>query len=52
MRAKNGEARVPRTSLTEVQTSPGGASMVPMLDPVCAVDGLVNGFRPLNGLDK
>lgn len=52
MRAKNGQARVPCTSLTEVQTSPAGATMVPILDPACAVDGLVNGFRPLNGLDK
>ena len=52
MRAKNGQARVPCTSFTEVQTSPGGSTMVPMLDPVCAADGLVNGFRPLNGLDK
>jgi hypothetical protein len=52
MRAKNGQARVPCTSLTEVQTSPSGSTIVPMLDPACAVDGLINGFRPLNGLDK
>lgn len=52
MRAKNGQARVPCTSLTEVQTSPGGATIVPMLDPACVAGGLANGFRPLNGLDK
>jgi hypothetical protein len=52
MRTKNTPGRVPCTSLTEVVTSPGGATMVPMVDPVCAMDGLVNGFRPLNGLDK
>jgi hypothetical protein len=52
MRAKNTPGRVPCTSLTEVQTSPAGSTMVPMIDPACAVDGLVNGFRPLNGLDK
>lgn len=52
MRARNGQARVPCTSLTEVQTSPGGATIVPMLDPACVAGGLANGFRPLNGLDK
>lgn len=52
MRAKNTPGRVPCTSLTEVQTSPAGSTMVPLIDPACAADGLVNGFRPMNGLDK
>ena len=52
MRAKKRPGRVPCTSLTEVQTSPGGSSMVPMVDATCALGGLINGFDPLNGLDK
>ncbi len=52
MRAKNTPGRVPCTSLTEVQTSLSGSTMVPLVDPVCAADGLVNGFHPLNGLPK
>lgn len=51
MRARNGQARVPCTSLAEVQTFDSSA-VVPMVDPVCAASGVVNGFRPLNGLDK
>lgn len=52
MRAKNTPGRVPCTSLTEVQTSLAGTTTVPMVDPVCVANGLANGFRPLNGLDK
>lgn len=52
MRTKNTPGRVPCTSLTEVQTSLSGSTMVPMVDTVCAIGGLVNGFGPLNGLDK
>ncbi len=52
MRTKNTPGRVPCTSLTEVQTSLAGNTMVPLVDPVCAIGGLVNGFGPLNGLDK
>jgi hypothetical protein len=51
MRAKNGQARVPCTSLAEVQTF-DSSTVVPMVDPACAIGGLINGFRPLNGLDK
>jgi hypothetical protein len=52
MRAKNTPGRVPCTHLTEVQTSLAGNSTVPVVDPACAIGGLVNGFGPLNGLDK
>ncbi len=52
MRTKNTPGRVPCTSLTEVQTSLSGNTMVPMVDPVCAIGGLLNGFGPLNGLEK
>lgn len=52
MRARNTPGRVPCTSLTEVQTSLTDSTMVPIVDPVCAADGLVNGFHPLTGLDK
>ena len=52
MRTKNTPARVPCTSLTEVQTSLSGSTMVPVVDPACALNGLVNGFGPLNGLPK
>jgi|HubBroStandDraft_5_1064220.scaffolds.fasta_scaffold75490_2 hypothetical protein len=52
MRTKNTPGRVPCTSLTEVQTSLSGNTLVPMVDPVCAIGGLLNGFGPLNGLNK
>lgn len=52
MRTKNTPGRVPCTSLTEVQTSLAGTTMVPLVDPVCAANGLANGFGPLNGLPK
>jgi len=52
MRTKNTPGRVPCTSLTEVQTSLAGNTMVPLVDPVCAISGLLNGFGPLNGLPK
>jgi hypothetical protein len=51
MRTKNTPGRVPCTSLAEVQTFDSSA-VVPMVDPVCALGGLINGFGPLNGLDK
>jgi hypothetical protein len=51
MRTKNTPGRVPCTSLAEVQTFDSSA-VVPMVDPVCALGGLINGFRPLNGPDK
>jgi len=51
MRAKNTPGRVPCTYVTKAP-APYGSAPAFMLDPVCALDGLVNGFRPLNGLDK
>lgn len=51
MRTKNTTGRVPCTSLAEVETFDSSA-VVPVVDPVCALGGLVNGFRPLSGLDK
>lgn len=52
MRARNTPGRIPCASLSEVQTSPAGSSVVPMVDPACVLGGLINGFGPLNGLDK
>jgi hypothetical protein len=52
MRARNTPGRIPCTSLTEVQISPAGSTLVPMADPGCVISGLLNGFHPLNGLDK
>ena len=51
MRTKNTPGRVPCTSLTEVQTFDSSA-VVPIVNPVCAIGGLLNGFGPLNGLPK
>jgi hypothetical protein len=52
MRTKNTPGRLPCTSVTEVQGMAGGSAIVPMVNPVCAIGGLLNGFGPLNGLDK
>jgi hypothetical protein len=51
MAAKNRPGRIPCTSVARVDTA-AGAVAVPMLDPGCAIDGLINGFEPLNGLPK
>ena len=51
MRAKNTPGRVPCTYVTSAP-APHGAAPAPMVDPICALDGLINGFGPLNGLDK
>jgi hypothetical protein len=51
MRAKNTPGRVPCTYVTSAP-APHGSAPAPMVDPICALDGLINGFRPLNGLDK
>lgn len=51
MRTKNTPGRLPCTSLAQVQTFDSSA-VVPMVDPACAVGGLINGFGSLNGLDK
>ena len=51
MRGKNTPGRVPCTYITSAPV-PHGSAPLPMVNPVCALDGLVNGFGPLNGLDK
>lgn len=51
MRAKNGLPRVPCTSIVDAPVS-GGTVAVPMVDPICMLNGASNGFRPLNGLSK
>jgi hypothetical protein len=52
MATKNPPGRVPCTSITEVQTSLSTSTLVPMVDPACAIGGLLHGFGPLNGLAK
>jgi hypothetical protein len=51
MRAKNAPGRVPCTYVTSTP-APHGSAAAPMVDPICIIGGLINGFRPLNGLDK
>jgi hypothetical protein len=51
MRAKNTPGRVPCTYVSSAD-APHGSTPAFMLDPVCALDGLFNGFGPLNGLPK
>lgn len=52
MAAKNRPGRVPCTYVTAAPAPYGGSAPAPMLDPGCAIDGLLNGFEPLNGLPK
>lgn len=51
MRAKNSTPRIPCT-YTGSTPAPHGSGVAVMVDPVCAVDGLLNGFAPLTGLAK
>jgi len=51
MRAKNTPGRVPCTGVAKVSGLAGSTAAF-TLDPVCVLDGLINGFRPLNGLPK
>jgi hypothetical protein len=51
MRAKNTPLRFPCTGVAKVEGM-GGGTAAPMVDPICIIGGLINGFRPLNGLDK
>jgi hypothetical protein len=51
MRARNTPGRVPCTGVAKV-AGPSGSNAAPMLDPICIIGGLINGFGPLNGLDK
>ena len=50
-RAKNTPGRVPCTYMTNAP-APHGSVAAPMVDPVCALDGLSNGFAPVTGLSK
>ncbi|HEY1876452.1 MAG TPA: hypothetical protein VGG66_03245 [Rhizomicrobium sp.] len=51
MRAKNTPGRVPCTSVTNVGGLAGNTA-APTVNPICIIGGLINGFGPLNGLDK
>ena len=51
MRTKNKPGRVPCTYVTNAR-APHGSVPAPMVDPICALDGLINGSGPLNGLPK
>ena len=51
MRAKNTPGRVPCTYVTSAP-APHGSAPAPMVNPICVLDGLFNGFGPLNGLPK
>lgn len=51
MAAKNRPARIPCTYVGAVPGPSGGAPAF-MLDPVCAIKGVIDGFEPLNGLPK
>jgi hypothetical protein len=51
MRTKNTPGRIPCTSVAKVGAL-GGSTAAPMVNPLCVLGGLINGFGPLNGLDK
>ena len=51
MAAKNRPGHVPCTYVT-ASPSPSSSEPVFMVNPFCVMDGLVNGFEPLNGLPK
>jgi hypothetical protein len=51
MAAKNMPGHIPCTYVT-ASPSPSSSAPVFMLNPFCVMDGLVNGFEPLNGLSK
>jgi hypothetical protein len=51
MRTKNTPGHVPCTYVTSAP-APHGAAAAPMVDPICIIGGLINGFGPLNGLPK
>jgi len=49
LQAKNSPPRTPCVYAGSVPAPHGGAVAV-MVDPVCAIDGLLNGFAPVTGL--
>ncbi|MDB5734538.1 MAG: hypothetical protein JWP16_555 [Alphaproteobacteria bacterium] len=49
MRTKNTPGRIP---CTYIAVDKGEGHAVPAVDPLCVLDGLINGFGPLNGLGK
>jgi hypothetical protein len=49
MRTKNTPGRIPCTYIA-VDRAEGHA--VPAVEPLCVLNGLINGFGPLNGLEK
>lgn len=51
MRTKNTPGQIPCAIVMNTQ-APGGGGAAPGVDPICLIGGLINGFRPLNGLDK
>ncbi|OAI45082.1 hypothetical protein AYO42_03510 [Rhizomicrobium sp. SCGC AG-212-E05] len=51
LRAKNSPPRLP-CSYAGSAPAPHGTAVSVMVDPVCAIDGLLNGFAPLTGLPK
>jgi len=51
MAAKNRNLRVPCTGFSVAQT-PYGNVTVPSVNPLCLAKGLMEGFGPLNGLEK
>jgi hypothetical protein len=51
MRTKNTPGHIPCATMISGHTG-GGDVPVPGADPICVLGGLINGFGPLNGLDK
>jgi hypothetical protein len=51
MKARSAPLRIPCTSVIDAPVG-GGTAAVPMLDPSCAVEGVLKGFGPLSGLSK
>ncbi len=51
MKARSAPVRIPCTSVIDAPVG-GGTAAVPMLDPSCAVEGVIKGFGPLSGLSK
>lgn len=51
MAARTAPLRIPCTSVIDAPAG-GGTAAVPMVNPVCMVEGAVKGFGPLSGLPK